>query len=287
MNSILLNVSRLMPDEMFLRVKYRIRQGEKLNLKNPETFNEKLQWLKLHDRKDIYTRMVDKCDAKKYVADVIGEKYIIPTLGVYDKFDDIDFDKLPGRFVIKCTHDSGGLVICRDKAKLDIPSAREKINKSLKRKYYYVHREWPYKNVKPRIIVEKYMEGNDKKPIMDYKFFCFNGKPELLLVCSDRFNGKGLKETWLTPDWKLLPLTEGGHDIDRTIKKPSRLELMKKLAGKITKGMPFLRVDFYEIDGEVFFGEMTFSPCAGFEKFDPPVWNKKLGDLIDLNLVKK
>ena len=149
----------IVPDKMFLKIKYRIHCGKKLNLKNPQTFNEKLQWLKLYDRKDIYTTMVDKYEAKKYVASVIGEEYIIPTLGVYDKFDEIDFDKLPNQFVMKCTHDSGGIVIVKDKSKFDKEVARKKINKFLKRKFYYTNREWPYKNVKPRIIIEKYMRS--------------------------------------------------------------------------------------------------------------------------------
>lgn len=173
-------------DEKFLKRKYKLILGHSLNLKNPTLFSEKLQWLKLHDRKPIYTTMVDKYEAKKYVANIIGEQYIIPTLGVWDKFEDIDFNKLPNQFVLKCTHDSGGLVICRDKRKFDVKAAKKKINRSLKRNYFWQGREWPYKNVKPRVIAEKYMEDAQSGELKDYKFFCFNGMPKFMYISNDR-----------------------------------------------------------------------------------------------------
>ena len=274
-------------DEKFLKKKYYLRTGKKLDLDSPRTFNEKMQWLKLHDRKDIYTTMVDKFEAKKYVANIIGEEYIIPTIGVYNKFDEIDFNKLPNQFVIKCTHDSGGLIICKDKAIFDINEAKKKINKCLRRNYYYSGREWPYRNVEPRIIIEKYMSDIDSCSAIDYKFFCFNGKPEIVLACSDRFCDSGLKETWFDSEWNLLPVTEGGHNIDNSIKKPKRFNKMKSLACKLSKDIAFVRVDFYEFGGKAYFGEITFFPASGFEKFNPEKWNKKLGDMIDLGLVKE
>ncbi len=287
MKKVLSKILCLLPDEQYLKMKYRISFGKKLNLDNPETFNEKLQWLKLHDRKDVYTAMVDKSKAKEYVASIIGEEYIIPTLDVYDRFDDIRFEKLPKQFVIKCTHDSGGLVIVKDKNKLDIDSAKNKINKCLRKNYYYHGREWPYKNVKPRIVVEKYMNSLGSDSAIDYKFFCFNGKPEIVLACSDRFSEAGLKETWFDSEWNLLPITEGGHDVDKNLQKPKKFKEMKKLAEKLAKDIAFVRIDFYEFDKKVYFGEITFFPASGFERFDPEEWNKKLGDLIDLSMVKK
>lgn len=176
-----------MNDEKCLGFWYKYRFGTRLNLKNPKTFNEKIQWLKLYDRNPLYTTMVDKYEAKKYVASIIGEEYIIPTLGVWDKFDDIDFDKLPNQFVLKCTHDSGGLAVCKDKKVFDINAARKRINRSLKRNFYWIGREWPYKDVRPRIIAEQYMENSDgRTELSDYKFYCFNGKPEYCHVISDR-----------------------------------------------------------------------------------------------------
>ena len=280
-------VSKLLPDKQYLSLLHRLKMEKRLDWNNPVTFNEKLQWLKLHDRKDIYTTMVDKCDVKQYVANIIGKSYIIPTIGVYKRFEDIDFDELPKQFVIKCTHDSGGLVICRDKTKLKYEDAEKKISSCLKRNYYYSGREWPYKNVEPRIIVEKYMSDMNSDSVIDYKFFCFNGKPEIVLACSDRFSDSGLKETWFDSEWNLLPVTEGGHDIDKSIKKPKKFSEMKALACKLSKNIAFVRVDFYEFGGKVYFGEITFFPASGFERFNPENWNKNLGDMIDLGLVKK
>lgn len=267
-------------DRFYIKFYYKYRTGKKLNLKNPLTFNEKLQWLKLYDRKDIYTKMVDKYEAKNYVSNIIGEEYIIPTLGVWDKFDDIDFDKLPNKFVLKCTHDSGGLVICKDKNKLDIKETKHKINASLKTNFFYHAREWPYKNVKPRIIAEKYMENINHKGLIDYKFFCFNGVFKILLICSNRFFG--LEKTWFDRNFELMDLEEGGHPRNKNLSKPQRYNEMIKFAEKLSKNIPFLRVDFYEIDGHVYFGEMTFYPSSGYENFTPDEYNNILGEMIQL-----
>ncbi len=268
------------PDKTMVKWQYRIKTGRKLDLKNPKSFNEKLQWLKLYDRKDEYTKMVDKYEAKKYVGDRIGKEYIIPTLGMYDRFEDIDFGELPNQFVIKCTHDSGGLVICKDKSELDKEAARKKITERLKMNGYHYGREWPYKNVKPRIIVEKYMDDGQGE-LKDYKFFCFNGEPRIILVCSER--SKDLKETWFDENFKKLDIVESGHKNDHTIKKPKKLKEMMELSRVLANGMKFSRIDFYEINGKVFFGEITLFPASGFEKFDPEEWNDKLGSWIDLD----
>ena len=177
------------PDKIYLNWLFKIKFGRKINFDNPQTFNEKLQWLKIYDRKDIYTIMVDKYEAKKYVSNIIGEEYVIPTLGIYNAFDEIDFDILPNQFVIKCTHDSGGLIIVKDKSKMDFKNAKKIINTALKKNFYYVGREWPYKNVKPRIIVEKYLEDKNNISMRDYKFFCFDGEVKAMFIATERCSG--------------------------------------------------------------------------------------------------
>lgn len=281
------NMLFFLPDKSYLKIKYYLELGKKLNLENPHTFNEKLQWLKLYDRKSEYTQMVDKVEAKKHAEKIIGKKYIVPTIGVYEKFDDINFDELPNQFVMKCSHDSGGLVICKDKKSLNVRRAKKTINKYLRRKYYYIHREWPYKDVRPRIIVEQYLEDKNVASMRDYKFFCFSGEPEIVLVCTERFTKNGTKETWFDGDWNLLPIIEGGHKTDPTLKAPQNFKKMKELARILSKKNAFLRIDFYEVNGVIYFGEYTFSPAAGYERFSPESWDRKLGDLINLEYLKK
>lgn len=277
-----MNLIRL-SDKKFIEYRFLSEMGYKLNLKNPKTFNEKLQWLKLYDRNPEYTKMVDKYEVREYIKEKIGEEYLIPLIGVYDKFDDIDFDKLPNQFVIKCNHDSGGLIICKDKNRLDIETARKKINRSLKTNYYYSGREWPYKNVKPRIIIEKYMEDSNKSDLIDYKLFCFNGIPKIVLVCSERFLSNNMCETWFDMNWKLIDMSESGHRVDSTISKPKQLKKMVELSKKLSKNIPFIRVDWYEIGDKLYFGELTFYPASGFEKFEPKEWNKKIGDMLSID----
>ena len=256
-----------MNDESYLKILYKFLLGKNLGLDNPQTFNEKLQWLKLYDRKDIYTTMVDKYEAKKYVANIIGKEYIIPTLGIYDNFDEIDFDKLPNQFVIKCTHDSGGLVIVKDKNNFNIKDAKKKINKYLKKNYYYSGREWPYKNVKPRIIVEKYMEDNKYHELRDYKVYAFNGECDYVMLCFDRFND-GPKFIYFDRKWNMIKeFSKDGLKYGDTIKvdKPKNLDKMFRFAEILSKGIPFVRVDFYEVNGKLYFGELTFYPSSGFD----------------------
>lgn len=254
-------------DTLYLKLRYKQKMGYDLNLENPKSFNEKLQWLKLYDRKPIYTTMVDKYAVKEYVASIIGKQYIIPTLGVWDKFEDIDFDALPNQFVLKCTHDSGGLVICRDKSKLDKNAARKKINNSLKRNYYYAGREWPYKDVKPRIIAEKYMVDHSLSELRDYKFFCFNGVAKCYKVDFDRFVEH--KANYFTSDGEIMNFGEKvcPPDFNKELPIPKNLEKMKEFAEKLSSEQPFLRADFYDVDGKVYFGELTFFPDSGFGKF--------------------
>lgn len=270
-------------DESYLKLKYWIKFDKKLNLKNPQTMSEKLQWLKLYDRKDLYTTMVDKVACKEYIASIIGSEYLIPTLGVWDNFDDINFDDLPDQFVIKCSHDSGGLIICKDKKELNVKAARKKINSSLKNNYYLHGREWPYKNVKPRIIAEKYMVDNTGGDLKDYKFFCFNGTVKALFIASERQNkDEETKFDFFDENFNHLNIKNGHPNASILPEKPINFELMKDLAKILSKNIPQLRVDFYEVNGKVFFGELTFFHWSGMVPFEPVEWDYIFGSWISL-----
>lgn len=275
---------RLLSDEQYLKLLFKSNLGYTLNLDNPQTFNEKLNWIKIHDRNPVYTTMVDKYEAKKYVAEIIGDEYIIPTLGVWDRFEDIDFDALPDQFVLKCTHDSGGLVIVKDKSKLDKEAARKKINRSLKTNYYLLGREWPYKDVKPRIIAEKYMTDSGKG-LRDYKFFSFDGEPKFMYISEGMDNHQTAKVSFFSLDGQLLPF----HRLDyapfkENVGLPDGYSQMLETCRVLTKkiGSAFVRMDLYCIEGKTYFSEITFSPCGGFVPFEPTEWDTKLGEMIRL-----
>lgn len=270
-----------MNDELYLKIAYRIKMGKKLHLNPPVTFNEKLQWLKLHDRRPEYTTMVDKYEAKKWVAERIGEEYIIPTLGVWNHFDEIDFDKLPNQFVLKCTHDSGGLVICRDKEKLDKKAARKKLENCLKHNFFWGQREWPYKNVKPRIIAEKYMEDSATSELKDYKFYSFRGVIKAMFIATGRQKGQ-TKADYFDMEFKPLPFTWGYPHAKVLPKKPQNFDEMVKIAEILTKDIPQARVDFYEVNGKTYFGEITFFDGSGMERFHPESWDKTFGEWLKL-----
>lgn len=273
---------RKVDDEKFLKRKFKMVFKRELNLENPQTFNEKLQWMKLYDRKPEYTKMVDKYEAKKYVADIIGEEYIIPTLGLWDSFDEIDFDSLPEQFVLKCTHDSGGLIICKDKKRLDLKKAKKKIEKSLKTNYYWRGREWPYKNVVPRIVAEKYMQDGSTESLPVYKFFCFDGKATVIQTIQ---NDKTAIETvdYFDREWNLLELKQNFPNSQAPLSKPKNFEQMLKVADILSKDKKgFLRVDLYEINGQIYFSEFTFFSDGGTAAFSPDFWDYRLGDLIKL-----
>lgn len=269
-----------LPDKEYVGKMFKATLGYNLNLDLPKTFNEKLQWLKLYNRKPEYTMMVDKYAVRKYISDTIGEQYLIPLLGVWDTPEEIDFAQLPDKFVLKCNHNSGlGMCICRDKSKLDITKVKQELKRGLKQDYYLTGREWPYKNVKPRIIAEQYMADD----LRDYKLFCFNGVPRMTLVCSERFTKDGLKEDFYDEAWNHLGVQRPAHgNAILPIKRPKQYELMKKLAAKLSEKMPFVRIDFYEINEKVYFGEITFYPASGFEGFTPEEWDLKLGKWIKL-----
>ncbi len=269
-------------DIRYLKRKYKALMGKELNISEPRTFNEKLQWLKLYDCNPEYTTMVDKYEAKEYVKSIIGSEYIIPTLGVWDNFDDIDFNSLPDQFVLKCTHDSGGLVICKDKSKLNVAAARKKINKSLKHNFFLRGREWPYKNVKPRIIAEKYMEDDSVFELRDYKFFCFGGVCKCMKVDFDRFIEH--HANYYDPQGNLIDLGETicPPDPQKNIVLPANMDKMISLAEELSQGIPFLRADFYDVNGQIYFGELTFYPASGFGAFTIDAWDTKLGKWIEL-----
>lgn len=270
-------------DERFLKQLYFERMHCTLDLENPKSFNEKLQWLKLHDCNPEYTRMVDKCEAKRYVAERIGEEYIIPTLGVWNCFDEIDFDKLPEQFVLKCTHDSGGNVIVRDKHTLDLKQARKKISKTLARNYYWAGREWPYKNVKPRVLAEQYMQNENERELTDYKFYCFNGEPKFLYTSVGLENHETARISFLTCDWQFAPYERSDYrGFEALPPKPQNFEKMLDIASVLSAGIPFLRVDLYEINGRVYFSELTFSPCSGFIPFRNPEHDLEIGSMLVL-----
>lgn len=271
-----------MPADKFLKRFYKIKMGKNLDLDNPKSYTEKLQWLKLFDQRPEYTTMVDKYTAKSYVAERIGEQYIIPTLGVWKDANDIEFDILPDKFVLKTTHNSGGIVICKDKKTLNIKAARKKLNRFLKQNYYYCNREWPYKNVKPLIIAEKYMEDSTFNELRDYKFFTFGGVPKVLYIAQGRGNSEPTVADFFDMDFKHLPFTIDHNMADNVPLKPNCFEEMKKLAAILSAETPQLRVDFYEVDNQVYFGEMTFFHCSGFEGFHPEEWDMIFGDWVTL-----
>lgn len=271
-----------MSDEQYIKIAFKILMKKSLDLNNPQTYSEKLQWIKLYDRRAEYTMMVDKYAVKKYVATIIGEEYVIPTLGIWKHFDDINFDLLPNQFVLKCTHDSGGLVICKDKEKFDKVKAKRKIEECLKHNFYYGQREWPYKDVPHRIIAEEYKEDTKTKELRDYKFFAFDGEVKAMFIATDRGSKEETKFDFFDTDFKHLPFTNGHPNADKCPEKPLCFEEMKVLAEKLSKGIPQVRVDFYEVNGKVYFGEMTFFHWSGFKPFEPEKWDEIFGSWINL-----
>lgn len=268
-------------DESYVKLYYLFHMLKPLDLENPQTYNEKLQWLKLHDKRPEYTQMVDKIAAKEYVASIIGDEYIIPTIAIYEKPEDIDFDQLPNQFVLKVTHDSGGIVVCKNKQTINKKEVIKKMEWGLKRTYYKFNREYPYKNVPRRIIAEQYMEDESGYELKDYKIFCFDGKPKLLFVASDRQIHK-TKFDFFDLDWNHLPFTNGHPNNPNSIQKPKNFEKMLDIAAKLSKGIPHVRVDLYNINGKIYFGEMTFFHWSGIVPFVPEEWDYKIGDMLHL-----
>lgn len=280
-------LSRLIPDRIYLQIVYFKHFRRFINFNNPKTFNEKIQWLKLNYRNEEYTKLVDKYRVKQYITKLIGEEYVIPTLGVWNNVDDIDFKSLPEKFVLKCNNDSGGIVICKNKKDFDEVKAKSFLKERLKNNGYWYGREWPYKNVKPCIIAEKYMEDSISKDLKDYKFFCFNGSMEFFDIDIDRFIEH--RSNYYDRNGNFLPFgkTYCPPDYTKKIEMPKNLDKMIELAETISHNTVLSRIDFYEIDGQVYFGEITFYPGSGFSPFTDEKWDYKLGDMIDLPNIKK
>lgn len=266
-------------DEKYLKLVFLFETGKRLNLNNPVTFNEKLQWLKLYDRKPEYCTYVDKYEVRDYIKKTIGEKYLIPLIGVYESVSDIPWDALPDSFVLKCTHGSGSNIICKDKSKLNIREAITKLNKWMKKNWYWFGREWPYKDLKPRIICEEFISDTGTTPD-DYKIMCFNGEPRIIQVHRDRF-GKGHTEDFYNLDGKRLPCRKIAVSAENEL-DPNNFKEMVRLARVLAKGHPYIRCDFYRVGGKVYFGELTFYDASGFTDFEPEVYNKIIGDMLKI-----
>jgi len=269
---------RLFSDRTILKAKYFQTFKRKLDLRHPQSFNEKIQWMKIYDRDPRYTTLSDKYAVKDIVAEKIGKEHIIPTLGVWNAFDEIDFDALPEQFVLKCTHDSGGLVICRDRKDLDMETARKKITASLKTNFYYHSREWQYKDIPPRIIAEAYMQDGDSRELKDYKFYCFDGEPAFLYISEGLEDHRTAHISFVTMDWERAPYLRSDYPGFETLPpKPSTFDEMVRFARKLSAGFRFVRVDLYEINGVVYFGELTFTPTGGFVPFSPDSADYEMG----------
>ena len=273
-----------LPDKLYLSILFKNALGHRMNWDDPKTFNEKLQWLKLYDRKPLYTQLVDKYAVREYIAEKIGEEYLIPLVGgPWNSVDEIDFEALPQQFVLKTTHDSGGVLVCTDKDSLDIKNAKQKLAKRLKVNYYWGNREWPYKNVEPRIIAEKYMQDKNCAELRDYKFYCFGGQPKVMLIVTDRMEKQvPTKFTFFDMDFNKLPFVQSGPSDSRALEKPFNFEQMRQLAELLSKEFPQIRVDLYDVNGEIYFGELTMFDSSGMEAFEPAEWDKTLGDWIKL-----
>jgi len=277
-------LNHTMPDKCLLSMKFKHFMHKPLNWKDPQSYSEKIQWLKLYGRTPINVIMSDKYAVKQYIKDTIGEQYVIPLLGVWDRPEDIDFSVLPDKFVIKCNHNSGtGMYICRDKSKLDEKKVRKELNKGLRQDYFIGSREYAYKDIPKKIIAEEYMEDAETQELRDYKFFCFDGEPKALFIASGRLQGEeNVTFDFFDMDYNHLPFTNGHPNAKEQPQKPKCFEEMKQLAAKLSKGMPHVRVDFYEVNGHVYFGEFTFSHWGGMQPFDPEKWDYTFGSWIKL-----
>lgn len=282
-NSDILGLYNRCSDYDFIRKKYYSVFEKELDYEKVITFNQKLQWLKLNDRRIEYTTMVDKYAVKEYVADKIGKQYIIPTLGVWDNPEKIKFNSLPNKFVLKCTHNSGlGMYICEDKSKINISKVKRNLWRGLKQNYYLTGREWPYKNVNRKIIAEQYLSDASGN-LNDYKVHCFNGKPYFILVCQDRFKESGMIEDFYTTKWEWIPVKRPKIKNSEIAKEcPRELEELLELSEELSKDIPFVRVDFYIVNHQIYFSELTLFPASGFEKFEPDEWDFIFGEYLKL-----
>ncbi len=275
-----------LPDKLYLNIFYFSTTGKFINFKNPKGFNEKLQWLKVNDKRPEYTTLVDKLAVREHIKKELGEEYLFPLLGYWEKFDDIDFDALPEQFVLKCNHDSGSTKVIKNKSSLtqtDLDELKKFFTKRLNHDFFFAGREYPYKGIKPYIIAEQFMtnENDPEKSIEDYKFFCFNGVPKVMFVATDR--STDCKFDFFDMDFNHLDLINIHPNTDKPIEKPQLFEEMKEIAAKLSKGMRHVRIDLYELNGKIYFGEYTFFHGGGFQLCHPDEWERRLGDWIDLS----
>lgn len=282
----LMSALKFLPDKLYLQLFYFATTGKLINFKIPVGFNEKMQWLKVNDKRAEYTKLVDKLAVRENIKEVLGEEYLFPLLGAWESFDDIDFDALPEKFVLKCNHDSGSAKVIHNKSELtekDFVELRRHFSKRLKQDFFYAGREYPYKNIKPLIIAEQLMfdENDPEKSLEDYKFHCFNGVPKIVLVVTGR--NTDCRFDYFDMDFNHLEIYKSHPNSDKVIEKPELFDEMKEIAKKLSQGMKFVRIDLYQINGKIYFGEYTFFAGGGFSLFRPAEWERKLGDLIDIS----
>jgi len=275
---------KLWPDALWLKTIYKVRFKKKLDLKNPQTFNEKLNWLKLYDRNPLYTTLVDKHEVKAYVTNLIGKEYVVPCYGVWNHFDEIDFQQLPESFILKCTHDSGGRYVCRCKDQMDKKVARQVLERTMHNNFFWWTREWVYKDVKPRIIADMLLDDHTGSALRDYKFWCFNGIPRYM-YCT--IKNDDIYENFYDMDFNAVDINHGFRRMKPEFEKPACFNLMKTLAERLSAGIPFVRVDFFQVNGKVYFGEYTFYDWAGLRPFCTDSLDFKLGKLINIPLKDK
>ncbi len=275
----------LFPPKFYLKMVYRIKMNKKLDLKNPKSFNEKINWLKLYGRQPRYTKMADKYEAREYIKKTIGEQYLVPLIGVYDNANDIPYEKLPDKFILKCNHDSKSSVICWDKSTFDYQKGIDYVNKKLVRNYYYYFREWVYKDINRRIVVEHLLDDGDEK-LMDYRIFCFNGQPVMISVDYNKISD--FTRHLYTPEWEYIKAgIKYQYAQTRIIKRPKQMDKMLELASKLSAGIPFLRVDMYLVYGKIYAGELTFYPAAGYSQFTPESFDLEFGEKLKLPEMRK
>ncbi len=280
-------LSPMFSDRLYLKLLFPLKVGYKLNLKKPKTYNQKLQWLKLNFREKYLTKLVDKYAVKEHVKKEIGEEHVIKNYGVWDEFDQIDFNKLPNQFVLKTTHDQGGVVLCKDKSTFNLEGAKKKINRHLNNNIFNRTREWPYKNVEPRIIAEEFIVDESETELRDYKFFCFHGEPKALFIATERQKETEVKFDYFDIEFNHLDIVQVHPKSGKTFSKPKNYDLMVEIARKLSKGLPHVRIDLYNVNGRILFGEYTFFHHEGMKPFHPKEWDYKFGSWIDLTIVDK
>lgn len=270
-------LGKMVPDRVYLQCRYKRLMGKKLNLNPPVTYNEKLNWLKLYDRNPLYTKLADKYAVRDYVKEKIGEEYLVPLLGVWNSPKDIDFNKLPDQFVLKCTHDSGSYIVCKEKKSFDTAGAVKKLKENLKINYYYYSREWVYKDIPHRVIAEQYLEDLEDKETRDYKIFVFDGEPKFLYIATDRGIGE-TKFDYYDMRFHHIDVKQHYPNTSKIIHKPDNFDLMISLAKKLAEGLKHVRVDFYDVNGRVYFSEYTFYNNGGVTPYEPDRWDYIFGE---------